>query len=187
MKMHCVHRLLKCPECKEFVKEYVYKEHRSSQCLQRLCGCPNAVAGCVEILPWVNVDRHLKLRCKVRLVDCRLHCGASVPIRSLADHEEHHCCKRLIACGVCDLEVVSQHIAVHRHNDCCNRKVKCRVGCGRVMMAKDLEAHEVNDCIAPCKYHCGQLIGPLAKRTLHELQHCENRPRQVQQIRVCMI
>jgi len=65
-----------------------------------------------------------------------------VPIRDLLDHEATHCCKRLIPCGICPKEVVSEQLAWHRHNECLCRIVKCRISCGERMLAKDLDFHE---------------------------------------------
>jgi len=138
-----INRLVKCKECKEYIQEHIYKKHQHSMCMKRLCGCPNSVTGCIEIVRFIDLDRHVKLRCKLRLVSCRLHCGARVPIKSLLDHEENHCCKRKIICGICDDLVVSQDLASHRHQECLNRLVKCRVGCGILLLAKDREHHEI--------------------------------------------
>ena len=85
MKLECTHRLLKCPDCKEYVKEYIYKEHRNSQCLMRICGCPNAGAGCVELVRHYEIKRHLKLRCQLRPITCRMNCGGAVSDRILVE------------------------------------------------------------------------------------------------------
>ena len=145
------------------------KAHRHSVCPRRVCACPNAWIGCVELMPFFDIARHARLRCQWRLVNCRLCCGAVVHMCKRLDHEEIHCKKRVITCDNCKLEVISEQISDHLHNECPERDVVCKIGCGKAYKAKQIVHHETNECVAPCKWDCGKVLGPPERRVLHEL------------------
>jgi len=94
---------------------------------------------------------------------------------SREDHERNHCKKREIACDVCKMPVKAEDIGRHLRNVCPLRIVKCSVSCGCSFMAKEVEYHEKEECVRPCKWNCGESIGPLEVRKLHELQICRKR------------
>ena len=120
------------------------KLHNHKYCQKRLCACPNAWEGCAELVQFKDIAKHTKLRCAVRLVSCRLNCGANIPFRVREDHETTHCSKRSIECQDCQDQVFSEDITSHLHECCPERKVKCSIGCGCFFKAKDINNHENN-------------------------------------------
>lgn len=172
----CPHRATQCFECHRLYPFNSMKEHLARSCPKRKVACPYAWSRCREIICRDFVDTHILLRCKLRPVFCRLNCGASVPLAARERHETEHCRKRQIVCDLCKECVISEDIGNHLHNVCSHRQIKCSVSCGQFFLAKDLANHEKTVCIQPCRWKCGQCIGPFERRNLHEYHSCLKRP-----------
>jgi ankyrin repeat protein len=165
-----------CGQCNEVFKAKDLHFHMTRNCQKRLMGCPNALLGCGELIKADYMTTHTTLRCPFRLAYCRLHCNSQVPVCKLDDHEKTHCKKRRIPCHQCEELVPSDSLAKHLKNDCQCRKIKCTKGCHEYFNLKDIEYHEEFICAQPCKWMCGEIVGPKEKRNLHEVMECDNRP-----------
>lgn len=188
IKDACPHRAVECPECRNILYAKDIKEHRKDICPKRLVGCPNAWQGCTEIVQFDFLEKHLTMKCELRLVPCRLLCGknnmgddgeqlgALLPFNKRENHEKYHCSKRQLECDQCHQMMIADTYTNHLHNDCPDRKIRCSVGCGMFIRAKDLSHHEEKVCKAPCKWNCGLVIGPQQRKNYHELSECGCRP-----------
>jgi ankyrin repeat protein len=168
----CPNRMTECDSCHQLFNYSKLKKHRSKECPKRKVGCPNAWQGCIEILPFEVVDKHVRLTCKCRKMLCRLNCGQYTSYINRFDHEATHCIMRIIECDMCKMEVRSKEIGDHMHNVCPERMEKCRVGCGQSFQAKIMEHHETKVCSAPCKWGCGKIVGPIDRKKMHESMIC---------------
>ena len=68
IKEDCPHRAVECPECRNILYSKDIKEHRKDICPKRLVGCPNAWQGCTEIVKFDFLEKHLTMKCELRLV-----------------------------------------------------------------------------------------------------------------------
>lgn len=69
------------------------------------------------------------------------------------------------------------HLSPRRAQDCSKRKIRCRVGCGLDIEAGALRHHEEEICTQPCCWEgCGERLGPLVRREVHERSLCPERP-----------
>jgi ankyrin repeat protein len=173
----CSHKPLICGDCSEVHPLYLMKKHLTQECVQRLIACPNTTKGCCQLVPAHYLQTHINLRCLYRLVSCRLHCEKMVLFCCRDDHEQNHCKKRLIACYQCQQLIPSERLSAHMKDACPCRKVQCTKGCYEYFNIRDIEHHETSECIQRCQWAgCGEMIGPLRKRQLHELTECPYRP-----------
>ncbi len=148
----CSHRAKECPDCRRMIPFKDLKRHRAKECLKRKHGCPNAWAGCSEIVPFDFLDTHLHLRCKLRLVPCRKNCNAVIPLAHRDNHELHHCNKRQMLCDVCHGPVIAADFGHHLHHSCPERMVRCSISCGNTFPAKLIDNHEKNECVKACRW-----------------------------------
>jgi hypothetical protein len=152
------------------------KQHNLKGCQKRVINCPNAYKGCCERISLDDVESHIMLKCKMRKMICRQFCGAFVPYAKREDHELYHCKRRTIQCDQCKESMVASTYTEHLHNHCAERIMKCRVSCGRSFKAKEIEEHEQQVCIRPCRWDCGERIGPPEQLALHETNLCALKP-----------
>lgn len=175
VRMACSHKPVICGDCSEVHPAYHMKDHLTKECVKRLVACPNSKIGCKELIPFYYLTTHIKLRCQYRLAYCRLHCSLQIPLILRTDHELNHCKKRKIPCYLCSELIPSEELSVHMKDKCLCRKIQCTKGCHEYFNLKDIEYHENHECIQECKWKCGEKIGPVQKRNLHELTVCLNR------------
>eukprot|EP01041_Mallomonas_annulata_P000359 gene359-658_t len=171
----CLYRLLQCYTCLESFRACDLKKHENFQCNKRRIMCPNAITGCCCLIPQNEMDSHLRLRCLRRLVLCRLNCDNKIPFGDREKHEENFCKNRIITCDKCKKSMSAKELRVHTRETCPHRLLKCGVGCGLWVKLGEKDYHEKEVCCRPCKWDCGQSIGPIEKRRLHELQSCPSR------------
>lgn len=176
VREECTYKPSICGQCNEVFKAKDLHFHMTRNCQKRLLGCPNALLGCRELIKADYMTTHTSLRCPYRLAYCRLHCETQVPVCKLDDHEQVHCKKRRIPCHQCEELIPSESMPKHLKEDCQCRQVKCTKGCHEFFNLKDIEYHEEFVCAQPCKWGCGEIIGPAQKRNYHELMECDNRP-----------
>jgi hypothetical protein len=171
------YRAVECAECCTFIRQCDYKQHCARLCLKRQVPCPNCIFGCAEIVRFDEKDVHMHLQCKYRSVLCRIPgCNTPVRYKEREEHEVYHCKHRYITCDLCgQSDIRSFQISEHLHNRCPERMVKCSVGCGQFLKAKDLEDHEQFRCVMPCKWGCGERLGPVGNRRYHESIACKKR------------
>ena len=174
----CPFRSLQCQLCHKPVRYIDLKQHDLKLCPKRVIACPNAYQGCCEKITPDTQEAHLMLKCKQRKVNCRQFCGAVTTYSKRENHEEHHCKNRTIHCDQCGESMVANTYTAHLHNTCPERLIKCSVSCGLKFKAKEVHQHEQEVCIRPCKWHCGQRIGPPEQLALHETNLCPDKPMQ---------
>lgn len=174
----CPYRSLQCALCHRMVRFIDVKQHNAKLCPKRTIACPNAYQGCCERITFDSVETHLMLKCKLRKVACRQFCGAFVPYCKRDKHEEQHCKRRTVQCDQCKTSMSAHTYTEHLHEHCPQRLVRCRVSCGRSFRAHEIDAHEREECVRPCKWHCGQRIGPPEQLALHEATLCLEKPMQ---------
>ncbi len=172
----CPFRAKECTLCHGIYKFQDLDMHQKKDCLKRRVGCSNAYSGCNELIPFDFVYQHENLRCRYRLVPCRLACGGMIAYCKRDSHEEDHCNKRPLQCEQCHQMVHASKYGSHLKKLCPERLVTCRVSCQRKYKAKDLDRHEKEVCYRACRWGCGAVIGPEQRLQLHELIACENRP-----------
>lgn len=172
----CPFRGKQCSGCRQIFKFIELQNHRENECPKRAIGCPNAYEGCLEMPAFEFLYQHTHLRCSYRKVPCRLNCGGMIPICKRDDHEEVHCNKRGLECTDCHQIVPAQRFGVHLRDDCMERLVSCSVSCRAKFKAKDVQRHEEEECVQPCKWACGRRIGPAEMRYMHEFIGCPRRP-----------
>lgn len=174
----CPFRSLQCPLCHKMVRFIDLKQHNLKLCQKRPISCPNAYQGCCERITPDTVEAHVMLKCKLRKMACRQFCGAFIPYCKREEHELHHCKQRAIQCDQCKAGMVASTYTAHLHEHCPERVIKCRISCGRSFKAREIDAHEHDECVRPCKWHCGQRIGPPEQLALHETNLCPDKPMQ---------
>ena len=171
----CSHKPTVCGACSEVHPAHHMHVHLTQECCKRLIACPNTKVGCRCMVQAHYMDTHINLRCAYRLAYCRLRCGKQFPVISRDDHEKNHCKKRDIECPQCHDPFPSESMPHHIHHECPCRQVRCKVGCLEWINIQDIERHEKFECVQPCRWQCGEIIGPLQRRVHHELTQCLNR------------
>jgi hypothetical protein len=171
----CPHRPVECFDCRTMFRHKDFRHHQAHLCLKRKMACPNAAAGCYVITTFDRLDHHLHMMCQLRIMECRRGCGKELPVKRLESHELTHCKLRVISCDQCGKSMIAQDLGDHLHHHCQFRKVLCTVGCGAYMREMDRIEHETTVCRIECKYQCGEVIGPTAKRQAHEIYSCIHR------------
>ena len=63
-----------------------------------------------------------------------------------------HCKNRIMNCDACKAEMVAHTYTHHLHTECPERIVHCKFACGRTFKARDIEKHEIFECVQPCKW-----------------------------------
>ena len=167
---------MECSDCCTFIRQIDYKHHCLKICSKRQVACPNSLHGCTSFVRFDERLVHISLHCQFREVNCRLGCGMTMRCYKREDHEAVHCKQREIKCDQCQQLIRSYQITDHLHNKCPNRTMKCSVGCGASFLAMYIEDHEQNKCTMPCRWGCGQALGPIGNRRHHETAMCPSRP-----------
>lgn len=172
----CPNRSSRCFKCELLVKERMMKVHERKLCAKRIVACPNASKGCKQLFPFDYKDIHVNLKCKVRPMCCRQFCEVILPLYMREEHEVYHCKNRVMSCDACHEEMIAHEYSAHLLHSCAERIVHCKFACGRTFKAKDVAHHELHECVQPCKWNCGSIIGPAEKLRLHEVAECAKRP-----------
>eukprot|EP00948_MAST-09A_sp_MAST-9A-sp1_P003121 g3121.t1 len=175
-KHECPERLIVCPEigCSERVRFSMLKTHLHMYCKiatrrnklversHKEVPCP---AGCGELVLLHDVTEHVKHKCKLRLVYCRVPgCDVKVPFNELEKHEEY-CpvamerqrlsqlfktkCKVGEPCpNGCESKTLTIHsMRMHLKYECPRRLLPCRnFGCDEKVFAVNLQHHELFTC-----------------------------------------
>ena len=178
LRERCPNRTASCHKCNLLIKEHLLKFHERKECTKRMIACPNVTKGCKQLVPFDYLDIHLNLKCKVRPMMCRQFCEVVLPLNMREDHEIYHCKNRKMNCDSCKEEMIAHEYTSHLHNKCPERIVHCKFACGRTFKARDVEKHEIYECVQPCKWKCGQVIGPREKLLLHEASECLLHPQE---------
>lgn len=172
----CPLRTLQCPTCYMIILQKDVQVHATRLCGKRTIACPNAYTGCPVLITPDSKDLHLRTKCEYRQVPCRQFCSAVIVWKDLDKHEAEFCKNRQIECDQCHQPMTACAYPSHLLDACPERLLTCRIGCGRQFKAKDLEAHEEQECQGYCKWQCGTRLGPPAKLALHENVQCLDRP-----------
>lgn len=173
---HCPLRTTQCPVCHLVVLFQDVHTHATRLCGKRTIGCPNAYQGCAVLVTPDSLQAHLRSHCELRMVPCRQFCSMLVPWRDRDKHEAEFCKNRMLECDQCHQQMTANTYTAHLHDTCGERMVVCRIGCGQSFKARNLDAHEENDCLGYCRWECGTRMGPPAKLRLHETVDCLERP-----------
>jgi ankyrin repeat protein len=181
VKNECEKRLIRCEQCTQMFTAAELGHHKVKLCPKRTIACPNSTHGCLEMVYYENLDQHLSLKCKVRSVECRLGCGAHCATQDREGHEQDHCKLREIKCYQCKDTIIAKNLGEHLHDECPERSVRCPVSCGIYHKGKDIDEHVNVHCLAPCKWGCGEVVGPLQRKNVHELMLCKLRPQPCQE------
>lgn len=141
--------LIQCFECKDMIREDKLKVHEKEECRFRKIYCSNRHLGCMEEVPFCELNQHLRGSCIVEE-----HKDELVR-RSRKRREE-------VKCPGCGDLFELQYLRQHESTECPNRKVACRnhaLGCNVVVRLKDRKDHEdVNNGVKPrpCLFFDGQ-------------------------------
>ena len=179
----CAHRYIDCPlGCGKRIQASSSKEHCKNVCPNRMLRCPNVYEGCLAVVKASELDLHANHQCLKRFVKCRLGCDESVRYDERSSHETQKCRKRIVPCDLgCGQHMMQQSLLHHQKYSCTKRLVSCTLGCGLMVEWQHLEEHVTKICSKPCKWKCGEVIGPKDKRVLHENHFCDHRPMQCKQ------
>ena len=116
-------------------------------------------------MPEWKREEHQQYHCKFRQVECRLGCGDPLlRYRQRATHEQEQCPLRIVACPDCAEPMQVRLLKTHARKTCPYRTVPCPLNCKETMLAKDVEHHVRHVCMRPCKWGCGEMLGPELKR-----------------------
>ena len=173
----CPNRAIRCFNCQGMIPYHIFDKHVKRLCLKRIIACPNAYQGCTEMFTFDKKETHVNTQCKLRPMVCRQFCESIMPLNVRENHEEFHCKNRHIKCDQCGGDLIAHEYSNHLHNICSERIVHCKYACGKVFKSKDVKAHEDLECVQPCKWNCGQILGPNEKLKFHEMSECELRPK----------
>lgn len=172
----CPYRSIQCKACYKMCRFIDVKKHHAKLCMKRMVACKNAYQGCNEFMCFDYIESHILFKCKLRLVVCRQFCGTQIPYSKRENHEQNHCKNRQMKCDRCLQDMVANQYATHLLNECPERMIKCSITCNESFKAKDIHYHENEVCKRPCKWICGQSIGPPSKLVIHEINYCPNKP-----------
>lgn len=127
------------------------QDHVTNHCYRRRVKC----AQCGAFYPGGLEETHLRERCDMRMIPCRLTgtnrdsrrggCEAILPARHIHDHETLECRFRPVAC-TCGSDVPAYRMAEHRRSECTLRFVICPNACTEKVQACMLEEHLAKHC-----------------------------------------
>jgi len=169
----CVYRPVDCPYgCpdKTLLKREL-DEHMANECPCRPHECPK----CHEINPLDKFDKHSKLYCPYRLLDCTLSCGEKVPAREMAYHLAN-CSYKIMTCPEhCGQEYPIAKRLDHVRNHCPNRRVVCPLKCAALVVFRTLQLHMEEVC--PCRPETCKWCGEeqLHKVWIAHEKYCDSR------------
>jgi hypothetical protein len=115
--------------------------HLSESCALEPIKCPNAVAGCKELMLRSDAARHASEACSYRKSPCA-HCKAAVTARDLRRHQIW-CPQMQVQCPNvgCDVTIARDTMRTHRQ-ECGWQVVKCPCpGCDKEMLRVEVEEH----------------------------------------------
>ena len=174
-RVFCVRRLVPCPRgCEARIPEEDIPAHLDSICSKRLVRCVNVYSGCYQLLELGERENHERYHCRKRQDVCRLGCGTELVWDARQAHEKEVCALRITVCRLCGVEEPVKTMLSHRKLRCSLRPTKCKL-CNNLFPLGEMDAH-LEWCRQPCKYGCGEIIGPLDRRVAHELNACPFRP-----------
>ncbi|GLD94729.1 hypothetical protein PINS_up003353 [Pythium insidiosum] len=129
----------KCVDCGETMAPETLAHHRSDVCSHRLVPCR---AGCGLMIQARSRNGHELSQC--RLVMCS--CGKMVLTQSLALHQQRECRNKSVQCRLgCGAAMPVHQRERHERHDCPQRAATCP-RCGAVKHASDLEMHLATEC-----------------------------------------
>lgn len=165
----CPHRMVVCTGCGD---EVMAKRMPSHECLcpALLLHCECGWSGHPDALP-----KHKVSECPLRLVGCKLLCGAEPMAKDEAAHYAA-CPKREVTCtrgcGIPRLTFCRQ--VEHERNECPHRPVPCKWNCGDSPRAVDLHRHQSQLCpnrLCECELGCGEWL-PAHLLPMHQAELC---------------
>ena len=109
------------------------------------------------LVSWGGVPEHLNVDCEdgvnVRLNGCPFaqlqcaHCEELIPRHDITKHESDQCLQRPYSCDYCnEYSSTCQDVTENHWPVCPSRSAPCPDGCGKYLIRKELENHQINDC-----------------------------------------
>jgi hypothetical protein len=95
----CTHRLIDCPNCREYIKFNNFQEHLDHICPERKVYCPN---DCGMVIQHKMIDQHRANDCARTLINCKYHeiCNIRLERQQMQEHENDSNLHIKIALGI---------------------------------------------------------------------------------------
>ena len=178
-KSSCPNRFIPCTlGCPLKVRAIDMDNHCNHKCENRMIECPRSCFASETskerlMLPYKQLEIHLKLACPLRPINCAL-CGVEVVAYDMTYHKENDCTQRIVGCRLegCCKQLPLCHREQHERFECRRRFITCPQGCRELIHEIDLKKHTLRYCVmryVDCPLGCG--------KTLHECnvqQHTES-------------
>ncbi len=160
-----------CPKCREaFQKDSLKPQWIFATIIKNATVfCSNT--GCKWSGSYDSLEQHLTAECGKTICFCSLGCGKQMAREELVKHSAL-CEYRKVACKHCGILYPFQSVDAHETN-CFRSLVACPKGCGKRMLASQLELHIKEECDLGdlmCKFRktagC-EFVGTKEKLALH--------------------
>lgn len=125
-----------CTNCQKAIPAANFTIH-SVHCVSRLTVCEK----CKESIPRKELQNHLDLFHKKISCD---KCNEIVEKGAIDIHEKNHCCKRLVICSYCDMELLFADW--NEHETYCGARTEKCTKCGHYIMMKQQSIHLASEC-----------------------------------------